>query len=180
MKIHVASKAAQKTGAVADACQALGINAEINGFSAPSGINEQPIGEDETTRGARNRLNYIMSLELAGVETDDDLWVSIENGLRKNALGQWIDFAVVLIRSLRPGTPIITIESMGIVFPTKAVIAAQQRGFDKVTAGKMLADLGMVRDHQDPHAELTNGAFPRRKILALAVQMALAQFALTK
>lgn len=170
MKIHVASKAAQKTGAVTDACQALGINAEIIGLSASSGIDEQPFGLSMTTRGAENRLNAIMG-------TSADLFVSMENGIETSGPDHYFDFAVILVSD---GTKTVYVQSMAIEFPFEAVHEARRRGFDKVTVGKVLAELGMVRDHQDPHAELTSGAFPRRKILALAVQMALAQFALTK
>lgn len=169
MNIIAASKATQKIDAIRDALSAVGIDSPtIISVSAPSGINSQPVGDSETTLGAENRLAAILTEEPAA-----DLYISTENGIRSDGHGNWFDFAVVIV--CRQGGDRVITHSMGIKLPTTAVEEAQQRGFDQVTVGKVLAERGIVSNHQDPHAELTNGAFPRRKILALAIEMALAQ-----
>ena len=50
---------------------------EIRGVSVPSGVRDQPMGREETLRGAMNRLAGIASIAEA------DYWVGIEGGIEE-------------------------------------------------------------------------------------------------
>jgi inosine/xanthosine triphosphatase len=48
---------------------------ELRGLAAPSGVREQPMGDDETLRGARQRAAYVRA-----AAPEADYWVGIEGG----------------------------------------------------------------------------------------------------
>jgi non-canonical (house-cleaning) NTP pyrophosphatase len=48
----------------------------VEGFTVESGVNDQPIGRDETLQGAYNRLEGIVA-----AVPDADYWVGIEGGI---------------------------------------------------------------------------------------------------
>jgi inosine/xanthosine triphosphatase len=52
-----------------------GIPREVIGISVSSGVADQPMGDEETLRGANNRLTAIKAAEPAA-----DFWVAIEGG----------------------------------------------------------------------------------------------------
>ena len=54
-------------------------NFEVMGVESPSGVSNQPIGENETLEGAMNRLGFIQQNE-----SQADYWVAIEGGVRKS------------------------------------------------------------------------------------------------
>ncbi len=167
-KIAVASKAKQKINAVAEACRELGFgDVEITGYTAASGINEQPLGDRETTQGAKNRLDAV-----GHAAPDADLWVAIENGIRPDEHHRWFDYAVVIVRN-RDGQE-ASAHSAGIIFPKNIIQETIKRDFKTTTIGKVFTET-YGGDPQDPHALLTHGAFPRERILAQAVVIALAQ-----
>ena len=76
-KIVVASKNPVKVQAALDGFREMFPNEtfEVEGVSVPSGVNDQPIGNDETFQGALNRVN---GAKIA--EPQADYWVGIEGG----------------------------------------------------------------------------------------------------
>jgi inosine/xanthosine triphosphatase len=48
---------------------------EIVGISVPSGVSDQPMGDEETRRGAKNRLEAVKQ-----AEPEADMWIAIEGG----------------------------------------------------------------------------------------------------
>lgn len=60
MKLCVASTNPAKTGAVASALEKLGIQAEIKGQAADSGVSAQPFSIEETRSGAINRARHAL------------------------------------------------------------------------------------------------------------------------
>lgn len=164
MKIALASKSQKKIDAVR---LAFGGKAEILAFKAPSGVNEQPIG-DETLQGAQNRIAFIRE-----ACPDADLYVSIENGLFEEN-GDFVDKAVVTL-STRDGKTSTTY-SDGVTFPKEFVIQTRDRdgGFKQWTVGKTMAEAGHVSDDGDPHKDLAGRS--RVSFLNEAARRAARQF----
>ena len=118
-RIAVASTSKQKLEAAACA-----LDGSVAGSKTESLVADQPIGLDETMRGARNRLTALLDADAAD---GADLAVAIENGLMRMStkLGDeeeevWVDLAVVILRDLHTGRESIA-TSPGVQFPTAAV-----------------------------------------------------------
>ena len=143
MKVVVASTSAVKLAAVR---AVFGDAAEMIAAAAASGVNAQPVG-DETLRGALCRLGNARV-----IRPDGDIYISIENGLFHEG-GNWVDRSVVVVEHA-DGTR-HSVQGHSVVFPTAMVDTAQQRGFASVTVGQVMQDAGMVRQHDDPHRDLS-------------------------
>lgn len=159
MKIVLASESKVKVAAVHDAFKHHG--AELVTVNVPSGINEQPMN-GETLTGAFNRLKAAREKV-----PDADLYISIENGIFEEH-PEFVDRAIVAI-SRGDADPEV-IYSEGVVFPKEAVKEAMARGLDKITVGKVMAEMGIVKDHADPHYDLRN--IHRADILAKTMKQA--------
>ncbi len=94
MKIIVASKNPVKINAALEGFKLMFPNEhfEIEGISAPSGVADQPMTDNETYTGALNRLEHVSK------NTQADYWVSIEGGLEKKN-GEYEVAAWILIKS---------------------------------------------------------------------------------
>jgi len=166
----VGSTAAIKVDAVRVAlpgCSVVGIDAE-------SKVRDQPLGLEETLRGARNRLMTVVeSPEADGA----DLAIAIENGLVCIRDGvdpedeNWVDLAIVVVRDLTTGKESLS-TSMGVQVPSSEVAEWAEAGADG-TVGAWLAAQTPGCDKQDPHAYLTSGVYPRAAILEQAIGAAL-------
>ena len=165
MKIVLASESKTKIEAVQKAFADKSI--ELVAVSVPSGVNEQPMG-DETLTGAFNRLAAARE-KVPGA----DLYIAIENGVFLEHRS-YIDRAIVLV-ARGDGTP-EPFYSEGVLFPAEAVKEAIKRGLDKITVGKVMAEMGIVKDHADPHKDLR--AKSRSVILAETMTKAVAALAL--
>lgn len=160
-----------------DAVKAAFANCVVTGVPAASDINEQPLGHDETIRGAMNRLANAKQSEAytSGVAA---YAVSIENGIFSVTVPgeerpRWFDLAWVVVEHVRSGSKALA-HSMGLEFPAKYVDAAQARGFDTCTAGSvMAAETGCEKN--DPHAWLTHQGASRSALLVEALKLALYQ-----
>lgn len=65
---------------------------EVKGVSAPSGVPDQPMGEEETLLGATNRVMNVSTLA-----PDADMWMGIEGGLKETD-GQMEAFAWIVVK----------------------------------------------------------------------------------
>lgn len=66
---------------------------KMRGVSAPSGVPDQPMSDEETLRGATNRTENVSKLA-----PDADYWVGIEGGLEE--LGEEMEvFAWIVVKS---------------------------------------------------------------------------------
>jgi non-canonical (house-cleaning) NTP pyrophosphatase len=158
MKIVLASTSAVKV----EACRAaFGEEAEIVTVKAPSGVNEQPVN-DETVAGAFNRIAAAKEMSPGA-----DLYVSIENGIFDED-GHFVDRPVVVV-SREKGEAEVTFGD-GVEFPKDSVDEARRRGFDKWTVGKVMAEQGVVKQHDDPHLSLSGK--PRAEYLRATVKAA--------
>ncbi|WP_424949494.1 inosine/xanthosine triphosphatase [Deinococcus sp.] len=77
------------------AAQVFGVG-KVHGLSVPSGVREQPIGEEETELGAVNRAKAALE-GLSGAT-----WgVGLEGGVRFDSHGCWLFGAVAVVNSTR-------------------------------------------------------------------------------
>jgi inosine/xanthosine triphosphatase len=79
--IAVGSKNPVKIGAVREVIAQVWPDARIDGVDVPSGVRDQPIGDDETIRGALSRA------KAARIALGTDLGVGIEGGIVEEADG---------------------------------------------------------------------------------------------
>lgn len=145
MKIALASKSELKLQACRRAFAHVA-DAEFVAVAVNSGVNEQPLN-GETIQGAFNRV-----CALRGQVQDADAYVSIENGLFQEG-GKFIDRPVVMIENARGQG--LTMWGAGVAFPTEYVLEAQSRGFDQWTVGKVMQEAGIIKQHDDPHIDLS-------------------------
>lgn len=174
MKIIVGSTSEHKLGAVREACEKLGIAAEVSGIKTSSDVNEQPCGMRETILGAHTRaMNACEKLDDESV-----FYVGIENGIitertRLVDANAVIDFAAVVIIP-GSGNRRVIATSAGIEFPMEDYLEAYNRGFETTTIGSIIAEKTGC-DAADPHSYLTHGKVSRKDILVQALMIALSQ-----
>lgn len=138
----------------------LGLRGNVFGVETASGVRDQPVGIDETYRGAVNRALA------ARADYPDAVGVGIENGivvLGHNGSRHAIDLAIVVI--LMPDGKESVCISQGIAFPTECLEEAERMGFETTTVGAIFANR-FGGDATDPHAKLSAGRTSRRKLLA--------------
>ena len=168
-RVLVASTADVKVSAVANA---LGVKAVGVDVSGPSMVKEQPMGLEETVRGAKNRIGIVIEQAKDG----DDAAIAIENGIVRmlhdyaESQETWIDIAVVVVRDLATGAESVS-TSMGVRLPTEAIGRWVEDG-EEGTIGEILAeDHGC--DKHDPHRMLTNEQFSHKALLEEAIKVAM-------
>jgi inosine/xanthosine triphosphatase len=95
IKIIVSSKNPVKINAVLEGFNSVYPNNKfsVTGISVASGVLDQPMSEEETMRGALNRVNNANKSNPIG-----DFWVGIEGGIEEKNDGM-ITFAWVVIKS---------------------------------------------------------------------------------
>ncbi len=143
MKVVLASTSAVKLAAVRTV---FGDGVDVIAVAAASGVNEQPV-DDETRRGAIQRLGNARV-----IRPDGDLYISIENGIFQEN-GVWVDRPVVVTENADRVRRVI--QGHGVAFPHDMVALAWQAGFAAVTVGRVMQDNGVVRQHDDPHRDLS-------------------------
>ena len=174
MNIFVASTSKHKVDAVKNVSQKIFVNEEVHvaGQKAASGINEQPVGNEETLLGAMNRLEALK--KIIGT-TVYDLLVSFENGVILVQVGgteKWFDLGWVFVED-KSGKQGIA-HSIGIEFDAQYVQEAHEKGFETTTVGSVIA-AHTGADSTDPHSYLTNGALSRSQMLSDSYRAALGQ-----
>lgn len=162
--VGVGSTNLLKNEGVKMALWSLGIrHFERVALGTASGVNEQPIGEEEAYKGALNRALAVRAAHPTSYA------IGIENALRL-VNGVWEDFACIVV--IRPNGEIISVESETVVFPTEIVEEAKRRGFKTTTAGSVLAERMDVQK-DDQHGFLSGGKKTRQTILQKALTEAL-------
>lgn len=134
-------------------------------------IADQPVGFDETLRGARNRMAALLA---SGMAEGADFAVAIENGLlqgRDGTTETWLDIGVVVLRNMQKRTEAVG-SSCGVTFPTAAVGEWIEGGEEGTVGAVLAAERGC--DPHDPHAHLTGQVFTRKTLLEQAVRVAAA------
>lgn len=95
-EVIIASKNPVKIEATKVGFEKMFPDQEFNfrGESAPSEVNDQPMTDEETFNGAKNRVN-----NLAQIVPDADYWVGIEGGLQTRETGEMEVFAWIVVRN---------------------------------------------------------------------------------
>ena len=155
MNIAVGSTSVIKLRAVREACRLLGVHSPVEGINVPSDIPVQPLGYEETRRGASNRARGVH------LHRPHAVAIGIENGIR-HIRDYWEDFSVVVVRV--PTGEEYACTSAYVRFPTDAVEAMFARGRERTTVGAVLSESTNCNP-TDPHSHLTQGRQSRRAIL---------------
>lgn len=144
----------------------------VYGYKCQSLVNEQPENNEETIRGAKNRLEHFINTH--GVSKYDYI-VSYENGVTFfPEIDQWFDFVWVIVHECKTGKRIYAF-GQGVRFPTRYVLEAKRLGFDKHTVGSVIASNNAGANASDPHSFLTGGRVKRTDLLKQALLVALSQ-----
>jgi inosine/xanthosine triphosphatase len=171
MKIVVGSHSQYKERAVKSACSRLGLPTNnVVCINVTSGVNAQPVGFDETYRGALNRAKYAHGFDRFAFA------VGIESGLFRSRNGgenpASVDMAVIVV--IQPNGEQIVTTSPGFVFPEHYVTATRRRGFKTAKVGSLIAAT-LGGDPGDPHATLSHGAIKREDLLVEGLVVAFQQ-----
>lgn len=148
---------------------------DVQGRSVSSQINAQPVGHEETVRGAINRLTDLKKM-LA--DTHYDLLVAFENGIFSVQIGAreaWFDLGWVAVEDANGRQSLA--HSTGIEFNAADVRKARQYGLKFSTVGRVIGDR-LGTDTSDPHLYLTDGVVGRIELLRLGLKAAVGQLIL--
>ncbi len=166
MKVVVASRNPVKIGAAQRAFGALFPDAEfeIVAIDVPSGVRDQPVGDDETRSGARARTENARAQE-----PDADYWVGMEGGI-DTIDGVLTAFAwmVVLDRRDRLGMA----RSVSLPLPA-AVKALVDDGMELGTANDRVFDTVNSKQKGGAFGLLTDGRYTRQGVYAQTMTIAL-------
>lgn len=167
--VAVGSTNPVKVGAVRAVLASLAPAAAIVALSVPSGVRDQPIGDDETIRGAVARA-------AARAQTDADLGVGIEGGVVEMPDGgmRTCAWAAIVGRDGRRGI------GGSLAMPLPARVAAMVR--DGLELGHAMDRL--IGEHNTKHGLgavgiLTAGVVDRQRAYEVLVSYALAPFLTT-
>lgn len=153
MKIIVAGTSDIKIAATKKAVYQLVLkDIEVESIKIGStGINEQPIGESEILEGAKRRA--VLAKEADKIQDISTIYLGIENGIEEQTPHNWFDYA--FIYGIFPKGERVT-KTIRCFFPEECVIATSKLpgGFKDNTVGKYMANIGLVKDHADPHIDL--------------------------
>ena len=173
IKIIVGSTSQHKIGAIDEVFEEVFPNYQIKirGIKTISGVNEQPVGFEEISKGAQNRLNEAKRL----TQEVYDFIIGIENGILPVESGKrviWFDVGWVVIED-KEGEQSYGLSS-GIEFPQEYVDKAKEAGFETTTVGEIIAkETG--GDKTDPQSLLSRGLVSRKEMLKQALKIALGQ-----
>ncbi len=166
LRVVVASRNPVKLAAVRAAFGAClpGQPLDVAGLATDSGVSGQPVGDDETLTGARNRVQAARRLA-----PDADYWVGLEGGIGRhgNAL---LAFAWMTIsdRAGRRG------EARSATLPLPpAVRRLIDAGLELGEANDRVFDTANSKQQGGAFGLLTDGRHTRASVYAQAVELAL-------
>jgi inosine/xanthosine triphosphatase len=143
---------------------------DIKGISAKSEVPDQPIGEEETLKGAINRVKNLRELA-----PDVEYWVGIEGGLKENEAGGMEAFAYVVIKR-RADKKIGKGRTASFFLPVK-MIALIKQGMELGDADDAIFGDTNSKQKDGTVGRLTHGVVTRTDYYVQAVVMALIPFA---
>jgi len=179
LKILLASSSAIKIDATRKAFQELFPKhfVEVVSIKAKSEINEQPVGHDETLKGAMNRLKNAKNAS----QDHFDFTVAIENGIFPATYlttTTWFDVGIVVVANAI-GKESFSV-STAVQVPSHLVEEAMKKGFATTTFGSVLKQKNNSVDENDPHRYLTNNLFCRESLLISTIKTAVCQLQVEK
>ena len=160
MKIAIATASELKIRALENALRILNIEAEILFGKTSSGVAEQPLGYEETSKGARNRLMECKK------NFDADITVAVESGIIPIE-GSYFDIACV--RTITKDKKESMAFSSGYFIPDWM---AQEARENKSDIGVIVQKLSGGTD-KDPLSYFSSKLIKREDILSQAIVLAL-------
>ena len=166
VKIVVASRNPVKIRAADQAFRrALGVNdVDVAGVAAESGVSDQPMSNEETVLGARNR-----SANARNSVPEADFWVGIEGGVENvNGRLQAIAWMSVLSAQGLSGEA----RTMSLPLPAR-IKALMDDGIELGEANDRVFDAKNSKQAGGAFGLLTNGQHTRESVYVAALEMAL-------
>lgn len=173
MHIFVGSQNPVKIHAVTIAASETWPDATIVGYDVPSGVDEQPIGDDMTRQGAVNRAKaalhdgLVAHTELS--ESDEVLGVGLEGGVMEFGDEMWSTVWIAVV-----DTAGNVCESNGARFKVPEIVAQKIRvGEEMGPIVAKISGVSDVRKKQGFIGVLTNGFVDRTEEYSAIAKMAL-------
>lgn len=140
---------------------------EIAGVSAPSGVSDQPMNDQETYQGALNRAYRIKK-----AHPEADFWVGIEGGLEQNKQKGFDAFAwVVIFSKYQQGQA----RTASFSLPPKVADLISQ-GYELGHADDIVFKQANTKQKSGAVGLLTKNVIDRENLYAPAVTLALIPF----
>jgi inosine/xanthosine triphosphatase len=137
---------------------------EVAGVNVPSGVPDQPIGWDETSKGARTRARNALA------QPGARYGVGLEGGVLTNADGAWlVSIAAIACNDGREG-----LACGGMLLLPPSVAARVKSGEELGHVIDALAGETGTKTRGGAIGFLTNGRYSRREMWVNALEMALA------
>jgi len=167
MKIAVASKNPVKIEAVKEAfAECFAEDLELKSFSVSSGVPDQPFGNNETRKGAMNRVKKLME------QTNGfDYYVGIEGGVSV-LKGRMITFAWIVIKNHENEG---IARSAGFFLPPR-VAGLVQEGYELGTADDFVFKKNNSKRENGAVGLLTHNVVVRKTLYSQAIILALIPF----
>lgn len=169
MRVVVASRNPVKVNAVRDAfdSQFPGSVIELHSIDVDSGVAEQPVTDEETRRGARNRAeNAAQSMP------DADFWVGLEGGIASGG-EQLLTFAWMAVRG--PDGHVSECRSVTLPLPP-AVKELVDSGLELGDANDRVFATVNSKQGGGAFGLLTNGRYTRASVYTQTLVIALVPF----
>lgn len=166
MKVIVASKNPVKKEAVLVGFKSFFHLVEVEGFHADSEVSDQPVSDEETLKGARNRAENVKNLY-----KNADFWVGIEGGIQTTEKGLTAFAWVVILSADKYGEA----RTSSFLLPNK-VAELIQRGYELGTANDMVFNQTNSKQKHGAVGILTKNIVSRTELYKQAVQLALIPF----
>jgi non-canonical (house-cleaning) NTP pyrophosphatase len=185
LKVYVGSTSEHKLRAVRETFAELGIEAEVAGVKAPSGVTEQPVKSpenDEIWEGATNRAVYAQAnvpIPWVSHPGASMMYIGIENGIeftKSSTTALVLDLASVVV--IDKNNLWYFANSAGLPVNYADVEEARSRGFDKNTVASVTSERTGC-DATDATPVHTGYRMSRVELLKQAVKLALCQWLAT-
>ncbi len=166
MKIAIGSTNPTKTRAVENVVRGLYPDLEMLMLEVPTGISAQPIGDEETRRGAYNRARAVLEL------TDAEWGFGLEGGIIETEFGVMTNaWCAVVARDGRVGVG----GSANMLLPDSVTRRVLQDGRELGEAMDEYANTQDVKRGQGAIGILTRGLLNRQGAYEYIVKLALAR-----
>jgi inosine/xanthosine triphosphatase len=169
MKIVVASKNPIKVSAARNAVcgQFPQSTLQLVAIAVDSGVNAQPMSDEETRRGARNRAD-----EAGRQHAQADFWIGMEGGLEKIG-DRLMAFAWIAVRDYRGR--INEARSATLPLP-ECVVELIEAGMELGDANDKIFDTTDSKSQGGAYGLLTNGLYTRESIYYQTLVIAMVPF----
>ena len=175
LTVHLASQSAVKKEAAHLACTGMfaPLSIDFQEYAAQSGVNSQPLGDEETAKGANNRIEWLRDKT---AYKDNSIQIAMENGIRYQEEDQsYYDFVHVIVKK-GDKTCIHTQNCCKVPTDIINAIARNEDNRFKETWGETAKRLGIAKEANNPQQEACFGGVSRKQHLFNALCTTLGQF----